>query len=190
MTDLDVRRVTESDVQLLVPEHDEPDPEVSIVIPALNEELTIDDFVAWCHQGLADAGVRGEVLIVDSSSDATSELALAGGARVLRTPKRGLGRAYIDALPHIRGRYVVMGDADCTYDFRHLRDFVERFHDGYEFVMGSSRGPRPDAPGLDLRRVQAGRRSSDLRVRRHRVDGQGLAHVHAAMPSALGSDEE
>ena len=78
MTDLDVRRVTESDVQLLVPEHDEPDPEVSIVIPALNEELTIEDFVAWCHQGLADAGVRGEVLIVDSSSDATSELALAG----------------------------------------------------------------------------------------------------------------
>jgi glycosyltransferase involved in cell wall biosynthesis len=137
MTSLDVKQVTDSDVQLLVPERDEPDPELSIVIPALNEELTIEDFVAWCHQGLADAGIKGEILIVDSSTDATSELALAGGARVLRTPKRGLGRAYIDALPYIRGRYVVMGDADCTYDFRQLREFVERFHDGYEFVMGS-----------------------------------------------------
>jgi glycosyltransferase involved in cell wall biosynthesis len=137
MTSLDVKQVTDSDVQLLVPERDEPDPELSIVIPALNEELTIEDFVAWCHQGLADAGIKGEILIVDSSNDATSELALAGGARVLRTPKRGLGRAYIDALPFIRGRYVVMGDADCTYDFRHLGEFVARFRDGYEFVMGS-----------------------------------------------------
>jgi glycosyltransferase involved in cell wall biosynthesis len=124
MTSLDVKQVTDSDVQLLVPERDEPDPELSIVIPALNEELTIEDFVAWCHQGLADAGIKGEILIVDSSNDATSDLALAGGARVLRTPKRGLGRAYIDALPFIRGRYVVMGDADCTYDFRHLGEFV------------------------------------------------------------------
>ena len=137
MTDLDVQPVVDGDVQLLVPEGDEPDPEVSIVIPALNEELTIEDFVAWCHEGLCGAGVKGEVLIVDSSNDATSELALAAGARVLRTPKRGLGRAYIDALPYVRGRYVVMGDADCTYDFRQLREFVERFHEGYEFVMGS-----------------------------------------------------
>jgi hypothetical protein len=137
MTDLDVQPVTDGDVTLLVPERDEPDPELSIVIPALNEELTIEDFVAWCHKGLADAGVKGEILIVDSSSDATSELALAGGARVLRTPKRGLGRAYIDALPYIRGRYVIMGDADCTYDFRRLGAFVERFREGHEFVMGS-----------------------------------------------------
>jgi glycosyltransferase involved in cell wall biosynthesis len=137
MTGLDVQPITDGDVTLLVPEHDETDPEVSIVIPALNEELTIDDFVAWCRRGLTDAGVKGEILIVDSSTDATGELALAGGARVLRTPKRGLGRAYIDALPYIRGRYVIMGDADCTYDFRRLGEFVVKFHEGYEFLMGS-----------------------------------------------------
>ncbi len=79
----------------------------------------------------------GEILIVDSGTDRTTELALAGGARVLRTPKRGLGRAYIDALPFIRGRYVVMGDCDCTYDFRELAPFVEKFRGGAEFVMGS-----------------------------------------------------
>jgi glycosyltransferase involved in cell wall biosynthesis len=134
---LDVVPVTTGDGHLLVPDADDADPEVSIVIPALNEALTITDFVAWCHQGLTDAGVRGEILIVDSSDDDTATLALAAGARVLRTPKRGLGRAYIDALPFVRGRYVVMGDADCTYDFRRLGEFVERFHDGYEFVMGS-----------------------------------------------------
>jgi hypothetical protein len=83
--------------ELLIPEHDVADPEVSIVVPAVNERLTISEFVSWCQQGLRDAEARGEVLIVDSSDDGTAELALAGGARVLRTPKRGLGRAYIDA---------------------------------------------------------------------------------------------
>jgi glycosyltransferase involved in cell wall biosynthesis len=74
---------------------------------------------------------------VDSSTDRTAELALAGGARVLKTPKRGLGRAYIDAIPYIRGRYILMGDADCTYDFRELKSFVEKFRDGFEYIMGS-----------------------------------------------------
>jgi glycosyltransferase involved in cell wall biosynthesis len=122
---------------LLVPVTDVDCPEVSIVVPALNEGLTIGDFVAWCHEGLAKAGVRGEIIIVDSSTDDTAEKALQGGARVLKTQKRGLGRAYIDAIPFIRGRYVIMGDADCTYDFRELAPFIEQLRDGSEFVMGS-----------------------------------------------------
>jgi glycosyltransferase involved in cell wall biosynthesis len=125
------------ELELLIPEDDVDDPDLSIVIPALNEELTITDFVAWCRQGLADAGVKGEILIVDSSTDRTPELACAAGARVLRVPKRGLGRAYMDAIPMIRGSWVVMGDADCTYDFRLLRPFVEKFEAGFEYVMGS-----------------------------------------------------
>jgi glycosyltransferase involved in cell wall biosynthesis len=124
-------------IQLRVPADDVVDPEVSIVIPALDEEATVEEFVAWCKEGLERAGIAGEILIVDSSSDETAELALATGARVLKTPKRGLGRAYIDALPYIRGRFVIMGDADCTYDFRLLAPFVEKFLEGYEFVMGS-----------------------------------------------------
>jgi glycosyltransferase involved in cell wall biosynthesis len=124
-------------IELLRPAVDAEDPDVSIVIPALNEELTITEFVSWCLQGLADAGISGEVLIVDSSTDATAQLACVAGARVLRVPKRGLGRAYKDAIPYIRGRWVLMGDADCTYDFRLLTPFVERFRAGYEYVMGS-----------------------------------------------------
>jgi glycosyltransferase involved in cell wall biosynthesis len=125
------------EITLLIPEHDVDDPVLSIVVPALNEELTVGDFVRWCREGLDAAGVEGEILIVDSSDDRTPERAIAGGARVLRTPRRGLGRAYIDALPYVRGRWIVMGDADCTYDFRRLAPFVAGFEDGYEYVMGS-----------------------------------------------------
>ncbi|MEI7624419.1 MAG: glycosyltransferase family 2 protein, partial [Actinomycetes bacterium] len=124
-------------VELLVPLDDESDPELSIVIPAMDEELTISDFLAWCREGLQRSGVRGEILIVDSSADRTPELALAQGARVLRVPKRGLGRAYIDAIPYIRGQWVLMGDADCTYDFRQLGEFVEALRSSSDFVMGS-----------------------------------------------------
>ncbi len=122
---------------LLTPTADISDPEVSVVVPAVNEELTITEFVEWCKEGLQASGLRGEILIVDSSTDRTAELALMAGARVLKTPKRGLGRAYIDAVPFIRGKYVVMGDADLTYDFRQLGLFVDELRSGYEFAMGS-----------------------------------------------------
>lgn len=123
--------------RLFVPPEDVADPALSIVVPSLNEEVTVREFVAWCHQGLEKAGVRGEILIVDSSCDSTPLHALAGGARVLRTPRRGLGHAYLDAIPHIRGQYVLLGDADLTYDFREIEGFLERFRQGYEFIMGS-----------------------------------------------------
>jgi glycosyltransferase involved in cell wall biosynthesis len=111
--------------------------ELSIVVPALNEEITVGEFVDWCKEGLERAGVVGQVLIIDSSTDDTAMIVLEHGGEVLRTPKRGLGRAYIDAIPYIRGKWVVMGDADLTYDFRELAPFVEEFRKGAEFVMGS-----------------------------------------------------
>jgi hypothetical protein len=110
---------------------------VSIVVPCLNEQLVIGEFVDWCFQGLRDAAVEGEVIIVDSSTDRSPEIAEERGARVLRVPKHGLGQAYLDAIPHIRGDYVIMGDCDLTYDFRELKPFVEQLDRGYEFVMGS-----------------------------------------------------
>ncbi len=129
--------VEEDDVELLTPQDDVEGPELSIVIPTLDEQRTVAEFVGWCREGMAEAGISGEILIADSSTDATPELALAAGARVLRLPKRGIGRAYREAIPYARGRYVLMGDADCTYDFRHIKPFVDRLREGYEFVMGS-----------------------------------------------------
>jgi glycosyltransferase involved in cell wall biosynthesis len=136
-TAIDVTDREGTPLQMWVPETDTDDPEISIVVPALNERINIAEFIAWCHQGLRAAGVRGEILIVDSSSDDTPRIAARAGARVLRVPKRGLGRAYIDAVPFIRAPWIVMGDADCTYDFRELAPFVDRFRAGDEFIMGS-----------------------------------------------------
>ncbi len=129
--------VRDPELNLLLPAVDQVEPELSIVIPSLNEESTMAEFVAWCREGMAKANVRGEILIVDSGRDRAAELALAGGARVLKAPKRGLGRAYRDALPFIRGQFVLLGDCDCTYDFRELEPFIERFRAGAEFIMGS-----------------------------------------------------
>ena len=125
----------------LLPPGPAPGPvELSVVVPALNEAITVGEFVDWCREGLARAGVSGQILIVDSSADETAQLALEHGAEVLRVPKRGLGRAYIDAIPFIRGRWIVMGDADLTYDFRELAPFVGQFRQGAEFIMGTRFG--------------------------------------------------
>jgi glycosyltransferase involved in cell wall biosynthesis len=137
MANSSINGISDTELELLLPADDTEDPEISIVIPAANEELTIGLFVEWCQAGLRSASVRGEILIIDSSQDDTAQIALSKGARVLKAPMRGLGRAYIDSIPFIRGEYILMGDADCTYDFRDLKPFLERFRSGYEYVMGS-----------------------------------------------------
>src|SRR5437868_12798686 len=140
------------EIEHLVPAGMSVEPvDVSIVVPSLNEEITVGEFVDWCKEGLERAGVSGQILIIDSSTDKTPEIVLRHGGEVLRTPKRGLGRAYIDAASYIRGQWIVMGDADLTYDFRELAPFVEAFRNGAEFVMGSRfRGSieRGAMPGL------------------------------------------
>ena len=110
---------------------------VTILVPALNESLTIGEFVDWCKEGLKKANISGQILIVDSSSDDTPKIAQAHGAEILSVPKRGLGRAYIDAIPYIQGKYIIMGDCDLTYDFREITPFIDKLEQGHEFVIGS-----------------------------------------------------
>ena len=112
-------------------------PEVTILIPTMNEEVAISQFLEWVKIGLTNANVIGEILIVDSSSDHTPLIAFSSGARVLRVPKNGLGNAYKTAAPFVRGDYVILGDADCTYDFRVLNPFLEELRTGNSFVMGN-----------------------------------------------------
>ena len=137
---MQISKIEPTQIELLIPaEVNAQDfiPEISIVVPALNEEITIREFVQWCWEGLKKAGVSGEIIIVDSSSDSTPEIALEEGARVLRTPRRGLGQAYLDAIPFIRGKFIVMGDCDLTYDFRNINYFIDSYKSGNEYVMGS-----------------------------------------------------
>ena len=113
------------------------DVELSIVIPAMNEEITVGEFMEWCKEGLQRAGVSGQILIVDSSTDNTPAIVLEHGGEVLRTPKRGVGRAYLDAIPYIRGKWILMGDADLTYDFREIAPFVEERARSSSWAAGS-----------------------------------------------------
>jgi glycosyltransferase involved in cell wall biosynthesis len=110
---------------------------VSVVIPCLNEERNIEACVTSALQALSEAGIPGEVVVADNASeDRSAELATAAGARVVAEPRRGYGSAYLAGFAAARGRYIVMGDADLTYDFAEIPRFVEQLEDGAELVMG------------------------------------------------------
>jgi glycosyltransferase involved in cell wall biosynthesis len=111
--------------------------EVSVVIPCLNEAESIGACVRAAREALDDGGYRGEVLVVDNgSTDGSGQLASVEGARVVDQPKRGYGNAYLAGLAAARGRYIVMLDADMTYDAGELPRFVAALEDGGDMVLG------------------------------------------------------
>jgi len=116
---------------------DRPAPLVSVVIPCLNEAENIETCVTAALGALRDAAIDGEVLVVDNASeDDSAALAAAAGARVVLEPRRGYGSAYLAGFAAARGEYIVMADADLTYDFNEIPRFVAALKDGAELVMG------------------------------------------------------
>lgn len=112
--------------------------ELSIVIPCLNEERTIAICVEKARKAFQDLKIEGEVLVVDNGSqDRSSELAGKAGARVVHQGVKGYGSALKKGFEEASGRYIIMGDADGTYDFSAIGDFVRQLRSGSEFVMGS-----------------------------------------------------
>src|SRR3954451_2912685 len=98
---------------------------VSVVIPCLNEEENIEACVTSALKAMAEAGIPGEVVVADNDSeDRSAEIATAAGARVVHEPRRGYGSAYLAGFAAARGRYIVMADADLTYDFAEVPAFV------------------------------------------------------------------
>jgi glycosyltransferase involved in cell wall biosynthesis len=113
------------------------EPRVSVVIPCLNEEDNIERCVRAATEAMADAGIAGEVVVADNASeDRSAQLASAAGARVVVEPRRGYGSAYLAGFSAARGEYIVMADADLTYDFDEIPRFVEHLDAGAELVMG------------------------------------------------------
>ncbi|MDQ8045833.1 MAG: glycosyltransferase family 2 protein [Solirubrobacteraceae bacterium] len=111
---------------------------VSVVIPCLNEEENIEACVTQALGALEASGLAGEVLVADNNStDRSAELAAAAGARVVHVPERGYGAAYLGGFAAARGKHIVMGDADLTYDFNEVPNFVSRLEDGADMVMGN-----------------------------------------------------
>src|SRR3990167_7373353 len=103
----------------------EKKPKVTIVIPCLNEEVVIGDVIDDCNKGLKKVDLNGQILIVDSGNDKSGKIAKSLGADVIKVPRKGLGQAYLDSIPHIKGKYVIMGDADGTYDYKEVDKFVK-----------------------------------------------------------------
>jgi glycosyltransferase involved in cell wall biosynthesis len=129
--------------------------EVSVVIPCLNEADSIQACIAAAHDALDSGHYEGEVVVVDNgSTDGSGQLAEAAGARVVREPRRGYGRAYHAGLAAARGRYIVMLDADMTYDAGELPRFVTELEDGGDLVLGDRmKGIHPGAMPWLHRRV-------------------------------------
>jgi len=112
-------------------------PLVSVVIPCLNEAENIEECVRRAREAMERNGIPGEVIVADNDSeDGSAELAAAAGARVVHEPRRGYGSAYLAGFAAARGEYIVMGDADLTYDFNEIPRFVAELDKGAQLVMG------------------------------------------------------
>ena len=113
-------------------------PEISVVIPCLNEEEAVGKVVDQALDGIRNSGRTGEVIVVDNAStDASAEVAAEHGAIVVREERPGYGSAYLAGLAVARGEYIVMGDADETYPLWELGPFVDKLAAGDDLVMGS-----------------------------------------------------
>jgi len=112
--------------------------DVSVVIPCLNEANSIAFCVEKAVKAFRSAGLRGEVVVADNgSTDGSIEISEKLGARVIRVPQRGYGAALRAGITAARGAFIVMGDADDSYDFSELPRFVEMWHKGFDVVMGN-----------------------------------------------------
>lgn len=120
------------------PETSEQELELTILMPCLNESETIVQCIGKALGFLSRAGVAGEVLIADNgSTDGSIELATAAGARVVKIPNKGYGAALIGGIDAAKGRYIVMGDADDSYDFANLDLFLQQLRAGQDIVIGN-----------------------------------------------------
>lgn len=111
--------------------------EITILMPCLNEAETLAACIEAARKGLTDAGADGEILIADNgSNDGSQEIAASLGARVLPVAERGYGNALRAGMADAKGKYIIMGDADMSYDFSRIAPFLERLRKGCDLVMG------------------------------------------------------
>jgi glycosyltransferase involved in cell wall biosynthesis len=125
--------------------------ELSVVMPCLNESRTLGICVKKALDTIERLGIRGEVIVADNgSTDGSQSLAEGLGARVVPIAARGYGSALRGGIAAARGKFVIMGDSDDSYDFTQLGDFVSKLGEGYDLVMGNrfQGGIRPDAMPL------------------------------------------
>ncbi len=133
--------VSRSEVEaqhVVVPLRQEEPLELSVVMPCLNEAETLATCIRKAQRAIADANIAGEVIVADNgSTDRSIEIAEQLGARVVRVNAKGYGNALMGGIAASRGQFIVMGDADDSYDFGHIPRFVEQLRRGSDLVMGN-----------------------------------------------------
>lgn len=111
---------------------------LSIVIPALNEEVTIAVVVRKSFASIKQMGILGEVIVADNgSTDATCQIAQSLGARVVHVPNQGYGYALQGGFAAANGEFILMADADDSYNFEEIKPFIDKLNEGFDFVMGN-----------------------------------------------------
>ena len=113
------------------------DIDVSVILPALDEERTISQCIEKIQRVFHDYAINGEIIVSDASTDRTAEIARSMGAVVIHPVKKGYGTAYLEAFSHAQGRFIVIGDADNTYDFSEIPKLLAPLKNGADFVIGS-----------------------------------------------------
>ena len=112
--------------------------ELTIVMPCLNEAETLKICIDKAMKYLSDNNISGEVVIGDNgSTDGSQDIARGCGARIIDIPRKGYGSALMGAIQAAKGKYVIMGDSDDSYDFGNLNTYLEKLRDGYDLVMGN-----------------------------------------------------
>ena len=112
--------------------------ELSIVMPCLDEAETLATCIEKAQRSLLEADVAGEIIIADNgSTDGSQAIASSLGARVANVEAKGYGNALMGGIMAARGKYIIMGDADDSYDFSNLRPFIDKLREGYDLVMGN-----------------------------------------------------
>ena len=115
--------------------------DLTILIPALNEEKTIEIVINKAEEYIKSKKINGEILIANNGSiDKTKELAMKLGARVVDIETKGYGITIIEGIKNANGNYIIIGDADDSYNFLELDDFVQAFNEGYDIVIGNRYG--------------------------------------------------
>jgi len=125
--------------------------EISIVMPCLNEADTIGACVRKAMDTLRSHRIDGEVIVADNgSTDASVAIARELGARVVPVRQKGYGAALMGGIAAARGKYILMGDADDSYDFREIPRFLEKLREGYDLAQGCRlpSGGRSSQPGM------------------------------------------
>lgn len=113
--------------------------ELTILMPCLNEEETLETCIKKAQKALKDNNINGEVLIADNgSTDASIEIALKNGAKVINVLNKGYGSALTEGIKNANGKYCIIGDSDDSYDFLNIMPFLEKLREGYDLVIRKS----------------------------------------------------